>query len=533
MTRSTTALVPHQELQAASEEDPAAPLVTFLDDRMYTRSQLLDASREVCGALQARGISRGDRVVILMGNRVEFLTTWFGIAMAGGVAVPLNTAMMGSVLEHMLSLTEPRFLLSESEFVPQVVNALGDSEYLEHFICLGPTTVTRTENFQDFLGGAVAGTVVTADPWDLANILFTSGTTGPSKGVMWSHGTGRAMAEGALHVMDYTASDVVFTCLPLFHSNGLFTSFLAGLMRRATVVVAPRFSASKFWQQITESGATTVNMLGSMAPLLWQQETSAWEDSHRLRRALVIPPPLEHFAEFEARFKVQCTELYGLTDAGIPVGIPAGLSKPGSCGKELPGWQCDLVNEWDQPVAANEPGELVLRPTEPFSGQLGYYRMPEETIGAWRNLWFHTGDLMRRDDDGWFYFLDRSKDSIRRSGENISSFEVEQAILAHDDVADTAVYAVPAEFGEDEVMAAVVLKGGSTTSATEIIEWCRVRLPYFAVPRYVDLRQSIPRTATAKIQKHLLRAAGITDTTYDEGPSGRRAREQRAAHPSR
>jgi crotonobetaine/carnitine-CoA ligase len=263
-----------------------------------------------------------------------------------------------------------------------------------------------------------------------------------------------------------------------------------------------------------------------MAPILWRQEPSHWEQAHKLRLGLVIPAPLDHYEEFEARFKIKCTELYGLTDANLPLGVPHGENRPGSCGVPVPGWECRLVDDYDEEVEPGEPGQLVVRPTRPWVGQLGYWRMPEATVAAWQNLWFHTGDLMRQDEDGWFYFLDRSKDAIRRSGENISSYEVEQVLLSHPAVFEAAVYAVRAELAEDEVMAAVVLEPGKETTPEEILKWCEPKLAYFAVPRYLDIRTSIPKTQTEKVQKQILRNEGVTPTAYDRGPSGRRMRER-------
>jgi crotonobetaine/carnitine-CoA ligase len=471
-------------------------------------------------------VQPGDRVALFFTNRVELITAWFGVSAAGAVAVPLNTAMRGDVLGHMLNLTEPRVLMAEAEFAKQIEEVVADAAYLETRVWLGDQAFEQGTTYHQFIDGAEPAEPVDAEPWDLAGIYFTSGTTGPSKGVMWSHNMGIAMAEAAQFVMGYKADDVLFTCLPLFHANALFTTFFGGLLNGARIVVAPRFSASQFWQQVTESGATTANLLGSMAPILWRQEPSQWEQAHNLRLAMVIPSPLDHYEEFEARFKLKCTELYGLTDANIPIGVPAGQSRPGSCGVPIPGFECAVVDENDEPVEQGTPGELVVRTTKPFVGQLGYWRMPEATVAAWRNLWFHTGDLVRQDEDGWFYFLDRSKDAIRRFGENISSYEVEQVLLAHPAVFEAAVYAVPSDLSEDEVMAAVVLEPGRETAPEEILEWCEPRLAYFAVPRFVDIRTALPKTQTEKVQKQVLRSEGVTDTTFDRGPTGRRMRER-------
>lgn len=527
MTASTVRLL-HEELRLAAEEEADAPLVTFIDDRTYTRGELYDGMLCVAAALQQAGVRPGDRVALFLRNQVQYLTSWLGAAAAGAVAVPLNTAMQGDVLTHMLSLTEPVILIAGAEYEDQLRPSLASAAYQTRFVWVGDTIPSDGVSFDDFLT-AQAAEPVDAKKSDLVGIFFTSGTTGPSKGVMWCHETAFAMADGALHVMDYRADDVLFTTLPLFHANALFTSFLPALMRRARLVVAERFSASRFWEEVCEHEATTVNMLGSMEPILWRQPLSDFERAHKLRIALVVPSlPVDHDEEFEHRFGVRSTSLYGLTDSSIPIGVPAGQTRAGSCGVAVAGWECQLVDEDDEVVPVGTPGELVLRPQKPYIGQLGYWRMPEATVAAWRNLWFHTGDLMRQDADGWFYFLDRSKDAIRRSGENISSFEVEQVLLSHPEVQDAAVYAVPSELSEDEVMASVVLAEGGTATAPDLVAWCEPRLPYFAVPRYVDLRTSLPMTTTQKVQKQVLRRQGVTTTAYDRGPGGRNALRQRS-----
>jgi crotonobetaine/carnitine-CoA ligase len=507
--------VPHLVLQRLAAEDPDHVLVEFLDDRPYTARELYARSLAVAAALQRAGHVPGDRVALMIGNRIDFLTWWLGTAIAGLVSVPLNTAMRGSVLHHMLTLSGPSLMVAEPEFLSDVVSVTATMDSPPRVLTVGETTVA-------FLDGAGEAVVVPARASAFASIMFTSGTTGPSKGVMWTHRMAMGKAESAMAVMGHTAEDVLFTCLPLFHANGLCTSFLPTLIVRARLVVAPRFSASGFWPAIKASGATVTNMLGSMGALLWKREPGPEDRDHRLRKALVIPPPVGYVEEFEQRFGFEATQLYGSTDLGVPLGIPDGQRAPDSCGRALPGWDCQVVDEWDEPVPDGEPGELVVRPLHPFASQLGYYGMPEATVAAWRNLWFHTGDLMRRDADGWFFFMDRAKDSMRRSGENISSYEVEQVVLSHPAVTDVAAYGIPSDLGEDDVMVAVVLRDDvAAVAATDVLDWCRERLPYFAVPRYVEFLDELPRTQTAKVLKADLRAAGVRPTTYDAGPTRR------------
>ncbi|WP_151772358.1 AMP-binding protein [Streptomyces abyssomicinicus] len=535
-----TEYVPHLVLRRLAAEAPEHVLVEFLDDRAYTAGELYERAKAVAFGLQRAGHAPGDRVALVIGNRIDFLAWWLGTAIAGLVSVPLNTAMRGSVLHHMLRLSGPVLVVAEREFLPDIAVVAADLEHAPQVLEVSQAPAGSTAGAVT-TGAVTAGAVTTgalttgaflagagepapqeALPSTFASIMFTSGTTGPSKGVMWSHRMAMGKAESAMAVMGHTSSDVLFTCLPLFHANGLCTSFLPALIVRARLVVAPRFSASGFWPAIRKSGATVTNMLGSMGALLWKREPGDEERDHRLRKALVIPPPVGHIEEFEGRFGFESTQLYGSTDVGVPLGIPDGQRRPEACGRPLPGWECRLVDAWDAPVEDGRPGELVVRPRQPFATQLGYYGMPEATVEAWRNLWFHTGDLMRRDEDGWFYFLDRAKDSMRRSGENISSYEVEQVVVSHPSVRDAAAYGIPSELGEDEVMVSVVLREDAPAVAPEdVLAWCRGRLPYFAVPRYLQFLDELPRTQTAKVRKSDLRAAGLTAATYDAGPTSR------------
>jgi crotonobetaine/carnitine-CoA ligase len=513
----------HAALHTAAREDPSAPLVTFLGDRTYTRGELLESSLRAAAGLRAAGVGHGDRVALMMSNRVEFLTTYFALSQLGAVSVPLNTALRGDVLDYMLESVAPCRLVTEAAFTEQLAPAVVGRAGVGHVWSVDTSgALPGALPFAELASRAPLEDVVHPQPWELASILFTSGTTGPSKGVMWSHNLGICLAENSCWVMAYTGNDVIYTCLPLFHINALFTAFYAGLLVGAPVVVAPRFSASSFWREIGDNGATVANMLGAMGAILWRQEPALAERNHRLRLSMVVPFPKGYTEEFEERFQLTATELYGSTDTGIPLGIPFGERRPGSCGVPAPGWECLLVDEDDEPVAQGEVGELVVRPTRPFVGQLGYWNLPERTLEAHRNQWFHTGDALWQDADGWYYFADRKKDALRVSGENVSSFEVEQVLLSHPSVLEAAVYAVPSELGEDSVMAAVVLDPETPEMTPQQLRNHVVhRLPYFAVPRYIDVRSVLPKTATEKVRKAGLRDEGLTATTWDAGPQRR------------
>ncbi|GAA5125881.1 AMP-binding protein [Pseudonocardia adelaidensis] len=525
--RSFRSATIHGVLEAAAADDPNARAVSFVGGAAFSRSELLAQARTVAGGLRRAGVRPGDRVVMILGNRPEFLTTYLAVSMLGAVSVPLNTALRGDVLTYMLEAVGPATLVFESGLAADVVPSVAAAGGMQRLWCVPTGSVPTPDGavrFEELLPGPALDADHPSQPWDLASILFTSGTTGRSKGVMWSHKMAGWFADNATWVMGYDAEDVVYTCLPLFHINALFTAFLAGLQEGASIVVSARFNAAGYWKEVGESGATVTNMLGAMSAILWKQQRSPAEQAHRLRLAMLVPFPNDYHEEFEGRFGCRITELYGSTDTGIPLGVPHGERHPGSCGVPAPGWQAALVDEHDEPVAADVSGELVTRPLEPFVGQLGYWRQPDNTWEAHRNCWFHTGDLLAQDADGWFHFVDRVKDAMRVSGENVSAFEVEQVLLAHPRVAEAAVYAVPSEMGEDDIMAAVVVEGPEPLEPAELIEFVAPRLAYFAVPRFVEILSELPKTSTEKVRKGALRARGRSASTWD---SGRRRRGSR------
>jgi crotonobetaine/carnitine-CoA ligase len=286
------------------------------------------------------------------------------------------------------------------------------------------------------------------------------------------------------------------------------------------MVLADRFSASRFWDDVRHYGATQFNYLGGVIPILAKQPPKPDDLDNPVRIALGAGCPQTVMEEVEKRFGIKCLEGFGMTEIGIPVHVRVNDRRPGSCGKPLDIYEIKLFDDQDNEVPAGEAGEIVFRPREPFVMMLGYYNMPDKTAESFRNLWFHTGDLAKRDEDGYFYFVDRKKDALRRRGENISSFEVERAVNSHPSVLESAAVAVPSEVGEDEVKICVVLRPGVTLTPEELIRHCNDRMPYFAVPRYVEFMESLPKTPTERVEKYKLKQAGITANTWDREKAG-------------
>jgi crotonobetaine/carnitine-CoA ligase len=356
---------------------------------------------------------------------------------------------------------------------------------------------------------------------DTLAIIYTSGTTGPSKGVMCPHAQYYWWGIHSIRILGVTADDVLCTTLPLFHVNALNT-FAQALLSGARMVLEPRFSASGFWPAMIRNEATVIYLLGAMVPILLAGEPRADECAHKVRIGLGPGVPAGLGATFAARTGVALLEGYGSTETNFVIGASPETQKPGTMGRVVDGFQARVVDTNDVELRDGEAGELVLRADEPFAFASGYFGMPEKTVEAWRNLWFHTGDRVIRDESGYFRFVDRLKDAIRRRGENISSYEVEQVLLAHPDIEIVAVFPARSELAEDEVMAAIVVRPGTAIPPVELMQFCVPRLPYFAVPRFIDFVTDLPRTENGKIRKYELRERGVTASTWDREAAGYR-----------
>lgn len=485
----------------------------------------LEQAQAYGALLQQAGLRMGDRVALLCSNRVEFMQMLLGCAWIGAVAVPINTASRGAQLRHILNNSGARLLVTEAETlgVVQALDALeGGPVPLEHIWVLGDTAAAETDprcRPYPQEPGADRAEAAPVRPGDTLAILYTSGTTGLSKGVCCPHGQFFWWGAHTSTLLGVVPGDVLLTTLPLFHTNAM-NAFFQALMVGATLVVEKRFSASAFWASLVRHRATVTYVLGAMVPILLSKDPTPEDKAHRVRVALAPGVPPQFHAEFTARFGLTLLDGYGSTETNFVIGADTSEQRPGTMGKVRPGFDARVVDGDDNEVPPGTPGELMLRADEPFAFATGYFGMPDKTVEAWRNLWFHTGDRVVRDADGYFTFMDRLKDAIRRRGENISSYEVEQVLLSHPAVEVAAVFPVKSEMAEDEVMTAIVLREGATLSEVELMQFCEPRLSYFAVPRFVEFMAQLPATENGKIQKFKLRERGVTDQTWDRETSG-------------
>lgn len=509
---------------ARAAEHPDRTFVRF-EDRAVTHGMLDDTSNRFANGLLRLGLVKGDKVAIMLENHPEFLTAWVGTAKGGFVEVPINVGYKGDLLTHLLEQAEVKALVIDARWVDRLAGIARDLTTLRHVVVVGDDAgdigSLDVHGFGPFLDESdPTPPPIDVRPHDTAVILFTSGTTGPSKGAVRSHRANFSIAEATIDLMDYRPDEVFFTVFPLFHVNAKTNTVIPALILDGTVVMHSRFHASTFWQTTREHGVTAFNYMGALLMMLHKQPPRPDDSDNPVRKAYGAPAPVEIFEEFQRRFGVKLVEVYGSTESGIVTYNTIHEMRLGSCGKAAPYYEVEIHDELDRPCSAGEPGEIVVRPRQPYIMFTEYYRDPEATVQAFRNLWFHTGDRGVVDEDGYFHYIDRIKDSIRRRGENISSWEVERVINSIEAIQESAVVGVPSELTEEEVMAVVIVKPGHRITPEEILDEVDDRMPHFAVPRYVRFVDELPRSPAQRIQKFVLREQGLTPDTWDRERHG-------------
>lgn len=507
-------------LQAQARKFGAKTLVQS-GEQSWSFEGAVELAARSAGRLHEAGIRSGDRVAVICENRPEFIEIFLGASWLGAILVPINTASRGLQLRHILENSGARLMVIEAALLGALEHLGLETLKLETIWVVdqpgGSVTVPSMARPLPALGALVPAASVR--PSDTLAILYTSGTTGPSKGVCCPHAQYFWWGVNTAHLLGVGGNDVLCTPLPLFHTNALNTLFQA-LITGATAIFESRFSASGFFPTLAARQATVTYLLGAMVPILLSRPRSAEESGHRVRIALAPGVPGHFHAEFRERTGIALLDGYGSTETNFVIGCEIGATRPGTMGCLFEGFQARVVDDDDNEVPDGTPGELLLRADAPFAFATGYFGTPEKTVETWRNLWFHTGDRVIRESDGYFKFVDRLKDAIRRRGENISSFEVEQVLLSHPEIATAAAYPVRSELAEDEVMAAIVRHPGSALDEVAIVRFCEPRMPYFAVPRFLEFVDTLPTTENGKIQKYKLRERGITKDTWDREASG-------------
>jgi crotonobetaine/carnitine-CoA ligase len=504
--------------QRAAERG-SKPYVLF-EEGAVSFAEFNRRTRQVANGLARQGARPGEGVAAMMGNCPEYLELLNGLQRGGYYGVPVNVALKGDGLRYILTHSDASVLVVDDTFLPEV-RALG-----------GPIGRIRTVLVRRTGGPGAplpSDVIDLATLWDapdappehrqemgaMAMLMYTSGTTGLPKAVVNRVRPGGPQGIRALSALWVKPDDVLFTCLPLFHANALSLTAAPAMVWGIPFGLEKRFSASRFWEPIRRWGVTSFNALGAMIPILMKQPERPDDADNPVRLVLSAACPKNLWRAFEQRFGVEIMEAYGAVDGGGVMIFNRGDAPVGSVGKLPPTTEWKLVGDDDQPVAPGEVGELVTRAPEGAGPVVEYYKNPEASAAKVRSGWIRSGDLFTADAEGNLFFVDRKTDSIRRRGENISSWDVESAIEKHPDVAECAAFGVPSELGEDEVMVLVVPRAGAALAPQEIVRHAAEHLAYFMVPRFVEIVGEVPRTGTHRAQKAELKKRGVTASTWD------------------
>jgi crotonobetaine/carnitine-CoA ligase len=515
-------VIPAHLLRQAREKPDAVAVTEIESGRSWTWRQFTAECLVWAGGFERIGVAPGDRILTMVPNSVNSFTAWLGAAWLRAIEVPVNTGYRGRMLSYVAQNSGARVAVVAERYLGRLAEIAGEIAQLETVIVpdasgrpndLPFTVLTRA----DFLDGVTADMERTPPgKHDVAAMIYTSGTTGPSKGVLvpWAavYEVANGMAAGFV-----PRGGAYYSMYPAFHISGK-SGIIFALVNDARVVLRETFSASRFWSDVRTHRCTSAMIMGPIASVL-MSAPEAGDDTDNPLRYTAIGPMSDQTEAFKRRFGVEVTTSYGTTEIGMPLAAGWDLPNTRTCGRVrqgYPGYEVRVVDEFDEPVAPGEVGELLVRSQEPWTMSIGYHGMPDKTAEAWRNGWFHTGDAFRVDDDGWFYFVDRMKDTIRRRGENISSFEIEAGVNEHVDVLESVAIGVPSDLGEDDPMIFVVARPGAALTAESLVDFLTERMPKFMIPRYVEFVTELPKTdASFRARKFELRARGVGPNTWD------------------
>jgi carnitine-CoA ligase len=526
-------------LSRQAAERPNAPALQWQTEEPFSYKGLCEHCLRLAGGLRGLGVQPSNRVLIMLPNSMEIVLAWLSTNLLGAVEVPINIHYKESWLVHEVNDCEAHLAIVHEQYLERFIQVVDQLEHLTDFVVVGGDEGTAHQEMDkkwsmhawgELENAGAIDKPVETHYYDTAAIMYTSGTTGPSKGVVVPYGVGGVFAQGVVDTAELTSDDVNYVVHPLFHANAQFMQILPALLVGARISLWPGFSASRWLDQVRATGATITNTLGVMCNFIHSQPVREDDADNPLRAIMTLPAPSDIAEDFERRFGVKCLEGYGMTEIGVVT--YRRLEEPlrlGSAGRALEWFDVRVVDpETDEPLPPGEVGEIVVRPKATGIMMKEYNNVPAKTVEAWRNLWFHTGDAGEMDEEGYLYFRDRVKDVIRRRGENISSFSIESVANTHPAVDESAAIAVPAEHGvgaEDEVKLCVVLKHGEDLDPAELHAYCAQRMPYFAVPRYIEYVAEIPKTANEKVRKNVLREQGITPNTWDREAAGIQVRK--------
>ena len=531
MSFSKTEWVLGKVLENHAKKNADKPFIQFEDGPIHTYSQAHALSNRVGNAYAAQGVLFGDNIALMLNNCLEYLWCWIGLSRIGAVPVAINTALKGSFLTHVLTNAGSRVGIFDEMYLELLEDIEDTIPELAIVYVLGDIKKAKLKrievrSFEDIMDHRPDDIQVDVTYHDTAAIMFTSGTTGPSKGVVMPHAHLYLFGECLRSHMQITSEDKYYITLPLFHAQGLAMMTYGTMIAGASAVLTRGFRASTWISDIKKYGATLTNLLGAMNDFVLAQPKSSKDQDNQLRMVCALPVSDQTLKQLKERFNIpKFFEAYGMTECNIPIARPfEAPDKAGCSGKIWTDYFEVIIADpgTDEQLPLGQVGEILVRPKEAFGFMQHYNGMPEKTVETWRNMWFHTGDAGRLDEDGYIWYIDRINDTIRRRGENISSYEVETVLLEHPSIIEAAAVAVKADVGgEDEVLACLVLDPKeSKINPTNILDFCLSRMPYFSVPRYIEFFDELPKTPNSKIKKSELRDRGLTASTWDREKAG-------------
>lgn len=506
-------------LERKAATNGTRPYLYFLD-QMISYESINTGANRMANAFKKLGVLKGDHVGIMLPNAPEYLYCWFGLAKLGAVTVTLNTQLKGESLQHLIGASDsklmvvaPDFLSQYEEIEPKIKGVKrilfdtsrkegNDTEGLNKLFRESPTTPPED--------------VPPIEDIDPLIITFTSGTTGLPKLVINSHRAYISAAKDLFSCTEISSEDRIYSSLPLYHANPQVYCVLASLAADASIIVAPRFSVSRFWDDIRKYQATAFSYVGAVLPILLTQPEHPDDKDVPAKKCFGGGAPKEVYEPMGRRFGLQVLELYGMSETGTwnTINRP-GKGRAGTVGQVREGFEVKIFDDQDNELPSGKIGEIVIRPMKPYIMFDGYYKQPEETVKCSANWWFHTGDFGKVDEHGYYYFCGRKKESIRRGGENIPPYDIEREINKHPAVAESAVFGINDPVMEEEIKLAIVLRPAQNITPEEMIAWCESRLPKFMVPRYFEFMEKLPKSASEKIQRTVLKERGLTPNTWD------------------